>query len=938
MPSPMKLSRLIMIALAATTASMLVLMVKMFSLDTTDTAGLGKVMPQDAPFVEPDTLPVHLPDPPQYDSENRAVIPVRPPGMEWAPYVDSLVAANYGSLSAAGRPSSLTLVSALWDIGRGNMQTSEKWLVFKRPFSHYLTGAKAFLAYRFPKIVYCDEDSYAALKPLIEEADRAGAGPTTVIIKTMDDLKAEFKQFDRLDKIRASEAWQSQSAWIADSAQAQLPMYLPIVMSKLALARDAARWNPFKTDGFLWMDAGNICHDPQHLTPNREANILRYLGKLLTTTYSFSALTQEIKGFPRAAFNEYVGRAGSDPSPLTLAKGGILGGTRAYLEVAALAFSAVLDETLERGYLGTEENILSIVAARFPDLVRLFDNKDAGTCRVFKEFLMPPLDPKLDGYDLRGLQCRWVEQARSYVCFDGLTQCPPHVTPQFLDEAKNQAICTEQRNEYSCRLTCTRKEGGGEGGEAEATWFGSPCPQDGVTLCPPWPRTQLPGYDSAAPAPPSALHGPETGDKAAGAPAPAPVVQSGGLRADPFSGLGLLKAASEKDLVLIEKAGGFNLRGIACEINAENKERCFYEDAEGRDLCPERMSTVLLSAGDNEYLCMQDTHYCTVTCSGGDKISWHAHEIAWCTANKDNCPAKPPVVPVSEYKLGPWTQKYMTPMQCEVPANMPKFTVAVLAYKETEALSASFATYKAAKFLESVDEKILYLNARNDEMDSFAAPFAAPPYNVRVLGNSQNYGIATALNWLFGNSTNEYVLFLEKDFQLVESLDCVKQQLAEGVRLLEDGTAHVVRFRSRHNPGRPNWARILYAGHEDDVFKSQPNLLCNFFHWIDSPDKRWPKEFYPCGAGKVSDGDGDRSKVFYCSKAYYCNWTNNPFLISKTWWREQYETKFAAFKNVNPYDDLELYMNWEPNSWNDRPWIVAQGEGVFKHVDKKKWG
>lgn len=188
------------------------------------------------------------------------------------------------------------------------------------------------------------------------------------------------------------------------------------------------------------------------------------------------------------------------------------------------------------------------------------------------------------------------------------------------------------------------------------------------------------------------------------------------------------------------------------------------------------------------------------------------------------------------------------------------------------------------------------MNARNPEMDALAEPFTHPPYNVRVMGDATNYGIATALNWLFGNATNDYVLFLEKDFRLVESLDCALSQLSEGARMLADGTAHVVRFRSRHNPGRPNWARILYKDHEDDVFKNQPNLLCNFFHWVDSPDKRWPEQFYPCGSTKASDGEADRSKVFYCTKAFYCNWTNNPVLISKKWWHEQYETHFAEFK------------------------------------------
>jgi hypothetical protein len=31
-------------------------------------------------------------------------------------------------------------------------------------------------------------------------------------------------------------------------------------------------------------------------------------------------------------------------------------------------------------------------------------------------------------------------------------------------------------------------------------------------------------------------------------------------------------------------------------------------------------------------------------------------------------------------------------------------------------------------------------------------------------------------------------------------------------------------------------------------------------------------------------------------------------------------------------------MNWEPNAWNDRPYVVAQGEGMFMHLDRGKWG
>jgi hypothetical protein len=53
------------------------------------------------------------------------------------------------------------------------------------------------------------------------------------------------------------------------------------------------------------------------------------------------------------------------------------------------------------------------------------------------------------------------------------------------------------------------------------------------------------------------------------------------------------------------------------------------------------------------------------------------------------------------------------------------------------------------------------------------------------MGDENNYGITWPLNWLIGNATNEVVLFLEKDFQLVESGDCAIQQIAMGKQMLE---------------------------------------------------------------------------------------------------------------------------------------------------------
>jgi len=54
------------------------------------------------------------------------------------------------------------------------------------------------------------------------------------------------------------------------------------------------------------------------------------------------------------------------------------------------------------------------------------------------------------------------------------------------------------------------------------------------------------------------------------------------------------------------------------------------------------------------------------------------------------------------------------------------------------------------------------------------APYMQPPYSIRLLGDANNYGILKAIEMLMGNASRDYVLFLEKDFQLIESQECVE--------------------------------------------------------------------------------------------------------------------------------------------------------------------
>lgn len=516
----------------------------------------------------------------------------------------------------------------------------------------------------------------------------------------------------------------------------------------------------------------------------------------------------------------------------------------------------------------------------------------------------PETDPNewplyIEGHDLRGARCRadWEEHPSKPVCVDreSLDECPPTITPPTLTSAENGAqwLCT-QTETHTCQVRCT-----------------------GKTKPPHWTAEECPNKQcKSAKAVAEAFGG---GNNA-------------GLR-----GVGQLQHTQGPKLgegVMV------NLRGLHCELK-EGREVCFRIGASGeRELCPDHVNSAYLSEGAGQWLCSQgnsDKYYCVATCQEGHQdVQWGAHEIKWCNANPGNCPPKPELIDQKDFRIKKWSVKPRPLKPCEKRAPksdlIPEVTFGVLANgaRETKTLSDTLATYEQNGLLKRVTELLVFVNARNDQVMNVLKPYEAK-YGKRfkVMSSKTNHGITWALNWLAGNATQPYLLFLEKDFQLVDPVECVREQVAMGLELIKADTAQVVRYRSRDRPGNPNWAEKMFRDNEEAVFGRQPNLFCNHYYWIPNPEERWPDKIWRCM---------EKPSVMYCSKAKYCNWTNNPLLMATSWWQDEYvEKRFPAAKSHDPYDGLEPYMNWERGSWNDEPFVVAQGDGLFKHVDRNNF-
>jgi len=265
-----------------------------------------------------------------------------------------------------------TIVSGLWDISREGRDFKE----------HYLPRFREFLQINAPMILFLPEFLHETVWKIRSTEN------TFVRTFELEDIKKLYApHWDKTQEIRTAEQWLSitgEGGWLKTSPQATLEYYNPIVQSKMFMLHDACVYNVFETDYYYWLDAGITNTVPaSHLIQDRALdNIVEHTNPFLFLSYPYES-AGEIHGFKQTMMDKFAGEKVN-----YVCRGGLFGGHKEQIRQANATYYSLLSDSLNKGLMGTEESIFTIMSYLEPYSYTRFALDGNGLIVKFTEALI----------------------------------------------------------------------------------------------------------------------------------------------------------------------------------------------------------------------------------------------------------------------------------------------------------------------------------------------------------------------------------------------------------------------------------------------------------------------------------------------------------------------------------------------------------------------
>ncbi len=243
--------------------------------------------------------------------------------------------------------------------------------------------------------------------------------------------------------------------------------------------------------------------------------------------------------------------------------------------------------------------------------------------------------------------------------------------------------------------------------------------------------------------------------------------------------------------------------------------------------------------------------------------------------------------------------------------NLP-LSIGILAWHSGQTLVDTLESYHNNGLFEIANDVTILFQEVTKEDELIARHFG-----LSCIAQTTNIGIGKAFIKLTRQCYYDNVLILEHDWQLIEDSETTYNRLSTGIDMI-NSEYDCIRYRHRKNPGHPHFS-FRHRGNElnyydDEIECTSPHLL-DSVHWLD-PSVEFPD--------KISK-EGD----YFTTTSRWANFTNNPCMYNRSFY----------LNNIEPFSGDEIALEGNVSKWwAQQNFKVAHGEGLFKHVDKKKYG
>lgn len=249
----------------------------------------------------------------------------------------------------------ITLVTALYNIDRENKGDGRK-------FENYLNWFKDTLKVTRPMVIFVEES-------LVDFVNENRKNLPTVIISQPLEKIPYYELKNDIDIILDSKEYQDKIG-SPDRVECKLSLYNIIIYSKFPWVKKVIEDNPFKSEYFMWMDAGlsRFFYGIDYEYPSQNAidTLLENQDKVvIQTTMSF---------YPDLVYND-----GCDESYFWDARTWVMAGLWGGGSLVLIKFCDMIDDVLRHKMINNkvinnEQNAMAYVYKNNPDMFIAFEN------------------------------------------------------------------------------------------------------------------------------------------------------------------------------------------------------------------------------------------------------------------------------------------------------------------------------------------------------------------------------------------------------------------------------------------------------------------------------------------------------------------------------------------------------------------------------------